>query len=221
MLLVVAGLKGGTGKTTVATALAAATHARGARTLLVDAAPGGDAHYWAQTARGIAPPTCALAPSSPNWSELLVRLSAGHAWTIVDAPSVDVRTTRWALSVADFVITPCGASPLDAWALTDVFTLIGAARVANPRLGAAVLLNGHDPRTRLGAGLRDDLLTAGAPVLRSTLPRRVAYPESMALGSSAVADDERVATEVENLIDELGSLRVAEQTAARVPSTLR
>jgi chromosome partitioning protein len=217
MLLVVAGLKGGTGKTTVATTLAAATHRRGARTLLVDAAPGGDAHYWAQTAPGVAPPTCALAPSSPEWPELLVRLAAGHAWTIVDAPSTDVRTTRWALEVADFVIAPCAASPLDAWSLTDVFTLIGVARTKNPRLGAAVLLNGHDPRTRLGAGLRDDLIAAGAPVLRSTLPRRIAYPEAMALGSAAIFEDEIVHAEVEALIDELGSLRVSAQTAARIP----
>src|SRR5690606_15362146 len=81
MLLALAGLKGGTGRTTLAVALAAEARARGRRTLLVDLDPRADAHAWALSAGELAPTTLALPGAPAGQAERLRGLAFGHDLT--------------------------------------------------------------------------------------------------------------------------------------------
>ena len=203
MLLALAGLKGGTGRTTLAVALAAEARARGRRTLLVDLDPRQDAHAWALGAGECAPTTLALPGAAPGQAERLRGLAFGHDLTVIDTPA-DPACVAVVAQVADLVLIPCRPSPMDAWAAADTVELCLRARSeGNYRLHMAVVPNGVEARSRIGAALPRDLRSLGVPVLEQTMMRRVAHQESMAEGSTASLDDptSAAAREVAELLD--------------------
>lgn len=209
MLLALAGSKGGTGRTTLAVALAAEAQQRGRRTLLVDLDPRGDAHSWSLSADFVAPPTLALASGGPGQAERLRALSFGHDLTVVDTPN-DPEALEAVLEVAELVLLPCRPSPLDAWAAADAATAcLRARREANPRLQFAVIPNALTPRTLLSTALPRDLRAMGLPVLDLGVARRVAHPEAMARGSTASveAPDSAAAHDICELLDAVEALQ--------------
>ncbi|NVB41913.1 AAA family ATPase [Pseudenhygromyxa sp. WMMC2535] len=217
MLLALAGLKGGTGRTTLAVALAAEAHARGRRTLLVDLDPRGDAHAWSRSAaENPTPPALALPGSAPGQAERLRALSFGHDLTVVDTPS-DPEILAAVLEVAELALIPCRPSPLDVWAAVDVAQACLDARRLNPRLQFAMVPNAVDARTTLSAALPRDLRTMGLPVLDVAIARRVAHAEAMAHGSTASLDAPGSAAgqDVAELFDAVEALQ-AHCTTARL-----
>lgn len=208
MLLALAGLKGGTGRTTLAVALAVEAHARGRRTLLVDLDPRADAHAWSLSAEIDAPPTLRLPGAGPGQAERLRALSFGHDLTVVDTSS-DPEALAMVLEVAELVLLPCRPSPFDAWACVDAAKACVRARATNPRLSFAVVQNAVEPRTNLAGTLRHDLGAMGLPVLDLAIARRILHAEAMAHGSTASADDPegRAAQEIHELLDAVEALR--------------
>ena len=209
MLLALAGLKGGTGRTTLAVALAAEARARGRRTLLVDLDPRGDAHAWSQGAGPAGPTTISLPGAPAGQSERLRGLAFGHDLTVLDTPS-DPAVLAVVLEVAELVLIPCRPSPMDAWAVVDLMQLcLGARGCTNPRLLTAVLPNAVDPRTTIGAALPNDLRSLDLPVLECSISRRVAHPQSMAHHSTASLDDPRgpAAREIGELLEAVEAMR--------------
>lgn len=208
MLLALAGLKGGTGRTTLAVALAVEAYARGRRTLLVDLDPRADAHAWSLAADLDAPPTLSLPGAGPEQAERLRALSFGHDLTVLDTSS-DPEALAMVLEVAELVLLPCRPSPLDAWACVDAAQACVRARACNPRLQFAVVQNAVEPRTTLAGTLRNDLSSMGLPVLDLSIARRIVHAEAMAHGSTASLDDpdSRAALEIRELLDAVEALR--------------
>lgn len=208
MLLALAGLKGGTGRTTLAVALAAEAHARGRRTLLVDLDPRGDAHAWSMMAGARAPRTLELSGDPLAAAECLRGLAFGHDLTVLDTPS-DPEVLDAVLEVAELVLLPCRASPMDAWACADAAKACLRARAINPRLMFAVVPNAIDPRTQLATTLQRDLESLGLPVLELAIAQRVGHPEAMIHGSTASLDEpeSRAAAEIRELLDAIEALR--------------
>jgi chromosome partitioning protein len=207
MLLALAGLKGGTGRTTLAVALAAEARARGRRTLLVDIDPRGDAHAWSLGAGALAPPTLRL-PGADGQAERLRALAFGHDLTVIDTPA-DPEQLACIAEIAEFILIPCRPSPMDAWAAVDaVSTCLCAPRMDGWRLQVAVVPNAVDPRTTIGAALPNDLRTLGLPVLECSVARRIAHQEMMAHGSTASLDapGSAAAREIGELLDAIEAL---------------
>jgi chromosome partitioning protein len=218
MLLALAGLKGGTGRTTLAVALAAEARARGRRTLLVDLDPRGDAHAWALSAGELAPTTLALPGAPPGQAERLRGLAFGHDLTVIDTPS-DPRVLAIVAEVAELVLIPCRPSPMDAWAAADAVQLCLRARSdGNFRMQMAVVCNATEARTRISAALPNDLRSLGLPVLQHGIARRVAHQEAMADGTTASLDDpgSMAAREVGELLDAIEHLQVRFGVAHRI-----
>jgi chromosome partitioning protein len=214
MLLALAGLKGGTGRTTLAVALAAEARARGRRTLLVDLDPRGDAHAWSLGAGSLAPPTLRLAGDA-SLVDPLRALAYGHDLTVLDTPA-DAEQLASIAEIADLVLIPCRPSPMDAWAAVDaVSTCLCAPRIDGWRLQVAVVPNAVDPRTTIGAALPNDLRTLGLPVLECSVARRIAHQESMAHGSTATLDapGSAAARDIHELLDAVEALQYRYGTA--------
>lgn len=208
MLLALAGLKGGTGRTTLAVALAAEARARGRRTLLVDMDPRGDAHAWSLAAGPLAPPTLRLPGADAGQAERLRALAFGHDLTVIDTPP-DAELLACVAEIAEFILIPCGPSPMDAWAAVDaVSTCLCAPRIDGWHLQLAVVPNAVNPRTTIGAALPNDLRTLGLPVLECGVARRVAHQESMAHGSTASLDapGSAAARDIHELLDAVEAL---------------
>lgn len=209
MLLALAGLKGGTGRTTLAVALAAEARARGRRTLLVDLDPRGDAHAWSLGAGSHAPTTLRLAGAAACQAERLRALAFGHDLTVLDTPA-DAELLTVVAEVAELMLVPCLPSPMDAWAAVDtVETCVCARSLDNFRMQVAVVPNAVDPRTTIGAALPNDLRTLGLPVLQHAVHRRVAHQEAMARGSTASLDapESAAARDIHELLDAIEALQ--------------
>ena len=218
MLLALAGLKGGTGRTTLAVALAAEARARGRRTLLVDLDPRGDAHAWALSAGELAPTTLALPGAPAGQAERLRGLAFGHDLTVIDTPA-DPKVLAIVAEVAELVLIPCRPSPMDAWAAADAVELCLRARSeGNFRMQMAVVPNAVEARTRISAALPNDLRSLGLPVLQQGIRRRVAHPDAMADGTTASLDDPSspAAREIGELLDAVELLQARFGVAHRL-----
>jgi chromosome partitioning protein len=201
------GQKGGTGKTTTATCVAAEFVERGRRVLLVDADPQASARTWAEVATEAghpAPVVVAMGAQmhKPGQLEDLVR---GYDITVVDCPPSNGDVQRSALMACDLAIIPSGPSAFDAWALAESVELAMKAQALRPELVVVSLITRKGVGTAIGAGARSALAKAGIRVLRSELCARVAYQEAPAagLGVAQYVPREPAALEIRALVDEI------------------
>ena len=141
MIVALVGDKGGTGRTTLATNLAAMRVGAGHGVLLIDADRQGSSSFWRENlGRG----------SHFLWSEnrrggaletRLVEVPQVHEDTIVDTGAGDDREISAVLAVADCVIAPLQPSGVDVWMMGFTDRRVAEAQERNPGLRAWALLN--------------------------------------------------------------------------------
>jgi chromosome partitioning protein len=205
MIVAVAGLKGGIGKTLVAVHLAGEAVARKRTTLLADADVQRSALTWADIAAEQKHTAPTVVGVSTSLHKQLPTLRKGYEIVIIDCPPRGDTLTRAAMVVADLVLLPTGPAPTDFWALTASVDLVKEAQALRPELKARILLNRLQARQHLSATARESLDAFGVPVLKASLGLRTAYAESMALGMSVATHSPKseAAGEVRRLFDEI------------------
>ncbi len=206
MIIAIGGLKGGSGKSTIATCLAAEWTARGRRALLVDADPQGTSSTWGTVAAetGRDTPTVVAMGEGLHKPDQLPRVAEAFDVTVIDCPPRHDKIQRAALAVADLVVLPCSPSVADVWALSESVDLVERVQTLRPELGAVFLVNRKVTRSVIGAEVRTALEGFGLPVLQTELGARVDY--SMAMGVGLGASQYRsgaASAEVQSLADEL------------------
>lgn len=204
------GQKGGSGKSTVAIALAAEFLARGLRVLLVDADAQGTARTWGAVANenGHPAPTVVSMGADLHKAGQLPALAKGFDMVVIDCPPRHAEVQRAALMVSDLAILPSGPSANDAWAMAESVELVRSAQRVRPELHAVGLVTRKVAGTVIGAGAREALEGAGIPIMRTELGFRVAYQEAPAtgLGAAQYAPGSEAAVEVRQLADEVLAL---------------
>jgi chromosome partitioning protein len=172
MIVTVAGLKGGTGKTTVAVSLAEAAAKRHGTALLVDADPQGSAMTWAELADEIGEPLLSATVALPtrDLARRLEAIGAGrYALVVVDTPPGDARITASALAVADLVLIPARPTAADMSRLWPTLEAVAAAGKA-----AAVVLSQVRVGTRGLAAAAQALATEQQHLAETLYPQREA-----------------------------------------------
>jgi chromosome partitioning protein len=201
LVLAVANLKGGVGKSTVALNLAAHLHHAGHRVLLVDTDGQGTCSKWAAVASESSqdgPPVVAVDGRSLRRD--LDRVAGAFDVAILDTSPRLGAEVRAAMLSADLVLLPVIPGAADVWALRETVAVIEEAQAMRPELRVGVVLN-RATRTTLTGVTRTALEDLKVPVL-GTLGDRVAFGEATARGLGVVtyAPDSKAATEVDELV---------------------
>ena len=186
MIVVVGGIKGGSGKTTVATNLAVMRALDSHDVLLVDADD-------QETASDFTMLRNERAAANATYTSIKLtgqavrtetrRLAGKYDDVVIDTGGRDTTSQRAALTVADVLLVPFVPRSFDVWTLEKVGELVGEMRVANPELQAYVFINRADPSGRDNDEAADVLKdTDGLIFIDTPLGTRKAFGNAAAQG---------------------------------------
>jgi chromosome partitioning protein len=149
MIITIGGIKGGSGKTTVATNLAVMRSAEGRDVLLIDADDQETASDFTllrnERTEGQAGYTSIQLSGAAVRNQTL-RLSDKYEDIIIDTGGRDTTSQRAALSVSNLLLVPFVPRSFDVWTIQKVASLVGEMLPANPKLSAYTFLNRADSR---------------------------------------------------------------------------
>lgn len=146
MLLVVGGIKGGSGKTTLATNLCQMRAASGKKVLLVDADDQHSSYDWYHEREVSNLPssfTC-ICLSGTSIYKTLEKMRADYDDIIVDTGGRDTVSQRSSLCVADIFLIPFKPRAIDIWTMGAVRNLIRECSITNSKLKSIVVINQAD-----------------------------------------------------------------------------
>jgi len=154
MIIVVGGIKGGSGKTTVATNLTVIRALQGYKVLLVDADEQRSASSWTdqREANGIETPWSTIQLGGENVGTQIQKMMKNYDDIIIDVGGRNTISQRSAIIVSDIYLVPFQPRSLDIWTLGQVKTIISSAKEINPNLKSFALINLGDA---IGADNKD------------------------------------------------------------------
>jgi len=143
MIILIGGEKGGTGKTTLATNLAAKRSLAGRDVLLIDTDPQGSANYWTQTRddEKVTPRVACIQKFGKGLLSEVRDLAKRYDDIVIDAGGRDSIELRTALIVADKAYIPIQPSQFDIWTLRQMNDLVETAQGFNGSLQAWVVIS--------------------------------------------------------------------------------
>jgi chromosome partitioning protein len=148
MITVIGGIKGGGGKTTLATNLCVMRSSSGKNVLLVDADEQKTASDWAsqREALNIATPWTTIQLAGKSIHTELKKLMPHYDDIIVDVGGRDTTSQRSALAIANTCVIPFKPKSFDMWTLGAVKTMINEIRAINENLDVYAIVNQADSR---------------------------------------------------------------------------
>lgn len=150
MILTVGGVKGGTGKTTLATNLAIARWMQGKEVLLIDGDEQNTAFYFTglrdEQKDGGSGYSCVKINGGEAMRRETKKLEGKFDDIIIDVGGWDNQSQRGALVSSHVAIFPFQPRTFDAWTMGKVETLVSEAKIYNSELRAYTILNRADPK---------------------------------------------------------------------------
>lgn len=189
MILAVANIKGGAGKTTLATNIAVARSMTKRDVLLIDADNQGSAADFTalRTEQAGAAGYAVARLLGREVRTETEKLARKFDDIVIDVGGRDNEGLRAALIIADAVLIPMQPSSFDVWALDRMVGLAREAKAMNPKLRALAVLNAADAQGSDNKEARDLLSeTDGLEALPCQLVRRKAYRNAASQGRSVL-----------------------------------
>ena len=143
MIVLIGGEKGGTGKTTLATNIAAMRALSGRDVLLIDTDPQGSANYWTQSRdeENINPRVACVQKFGKGLPAEVKDVANRYQDIIIDAGGRDSVELRSALVVAEKIYIPIQPSQFDIWTLNQMDELVETAKSFNSELAAKIVIS--------------------------------------------------------------------------------
>jgi len=186
MIITVGGIKGGSGKTTVATNLAVMRAGAGHDVLLIDAddqETATDFTVLRGERRGEGAGYTGIKLTGAAVRTETLKLKSKYHDIVIDTGGRDTTSQRAALAVSDVLLVPFVPRSFDIWTLEKVAELVEEMKTANPSLRAYTFINRADSRGSdnedAAQVLRDSTALA---LLPATLGQRKAFGNAAAEG---------------------------------------
>ena len=171
--------KGGSGKTTLAVALAVAHELAGGDAVVIDLDPQGSAGVWGDLRGDDAPPVVTAHP--PRLARVLkAAYDAGASLAVIDMAPREAGGAVEAARLSDLVLVPCRPSAVD---LAAVPASLDVGKLATTP--AAVVLNAVAARGDLAAQAAEAVQGFRAILVPVTLGARVAHVRAFTSGRTA------------------------------------
>lgn len=207
MILSVAHIKGGVGKSLLAVNVAAVLAQRGRDVLLIDSDEQGSATTFAEIRAELdgLSKFAAIRLYGAAIRQQMRQLTGKYNEIVIDTGGRDTGSLRAALTIADVVLIPFQPRSVDLWAGAQIGALVTEARQVNEGLRACSILNMADAQGRDNEEAFDALKTIeGVEPLRLAVVRRKAFPNAFSNGLSVT--DQTARERDPKAVDELLSV---------------
>ena len=208
-IITVATMKGGSGKSTVASCLAVHWHLNGGRPSIIDADPQRSIARLAARERALAG-VPVVEDTTEQACQTARRLAATNSPVIIDTPGFHSMTTLACVTASDFLLVPVKPSPFDLDRMLDTLdVLLNRGNGHRPIFRCVLTQTTRD--SVIARHIRSELAEAGVPLLESEITNRVIYPEAALWGATPtlVEGAGAAAREIKALADEVdGILRI-------------
>ena len=209
-IITVATMKGGSGKSTVASCLAVHWHLQGRRPTIIDADPQRSIARLATRERALGG-VSVMEDTTENAWKTARRLSAAGAPVIIDTPGFRSVTTLACIAITDFLLVPVKPSPFDVDRMLDTLDVL----LKGERPVFRCLLTQTTRDSVIARHVRSELAEVGLPLLRSEMMNRVAYPEAALWGATPSLIDRAgpAARDIAAIVEEIDGIIGIKQAA--------
>lgn len=206
MIITVGSIKGGCGKSLIATNLTVISSKKERKVLLVDADEQGTSGDWADHRIGLGVAT--------SWTTIrlranavrteILKLTQNYDDIIIDCGGRDTASLRAALTVSDIFLVPFQPKSFDIWTSSKVSSLVEEAKSLNEKLIAYAFINCGCTRGNDNDEAEEILSMAdGLKFLPCTIAQRKAFSNATADGLSVVElkSDPKATSEIYHLYE--------------------
>lgn len=146
MIVVVGGIKGGTGKTTIATNLVVLRAEKKKKVLVIDADEQKSVSSWSHQREvdGLKTPWVTVQLSGASLRNQVQKMITNYDDIIIDVGGRDTTSQRSAMTIADAFIVPFQPRSLDIWTIGSVRALISEIASINPTMKSYAVINRGD-----------------------------------------------------------------------------
>ncbi len=211
-IVLIGGEKGGTGKTTLATSMAAMLAMQGKDVLLLDTDRQGTASFWATVREEteIEPRIACVQKFGKGLAAQVRDLASRYDEIVIDAGGRDSMELRYSLGVCDRAYIPIQPFQFDIWTVRQMDELVEVAQGLNDKLKAFIVLN----RVSTNPVVREDQEALAffreegfqhLDLVNSILRDRIAFRKSARDGLSVVEwkHDKKAAEEMDQFFKEV------------------
>jgi chromosome partitioning protein len=212
-IITVATMKGGSGKSTVASCLAVHWHLKGRHPTIIDADPQCSIARLAKRER-ILGGVPVVEDATEQAGKTARHLAAGGGTVIIDTPGFRSETTLACLAASDFVLVPVKPSPFDVDRMLDTLNIL-INGVSGWRPVFRCLLTQTTRDSVIAKHIRSELTEAGFPLLVSEMTNRVVYAEAALWGATPSLIDSAgpAARDIAAIADEVDGLLAVKRAA--------
>jgi len=212
-IITVATMKGGSGKSTVASCLAVHWHLKGRRPTIIDADPQCSIARLAKRERTLGG-VPVVEDATEQAGKTARHLAAGGGTVIIDTPGFRSETTLACLAASDFVLVPVKPSPFDVDRMLDTLNIL-INGVSGWRPVFRCLLTQTTRDSVIAKHIRSELTEAGLPMLMSEMTNRVVYAEAALWGATPSLTDSAgpAARDIAAIADEVDGLLAVKRAA--------
>jgi chromosome partitioning protein len=205
-IITVATMKGGSGKSTVASCLAVHWHLQGRRPTIIDADPQRSIARLAARERALGGIPVVEDATDEVWKTAR-RLALAGGPVIIDTPGFRSEVTLASLAATDLLLVPLKPSPFDVDRMLDTLNALTNG-VSGWRPVFRCLLTQTTRDSVIAKHIRAELAQAGFPLLESEMINRVAYAEAALWGATpSLLDSSRpAARDIAAIADEIDGI---------------